>query len=196
MTYYARREKYLSSFRRFTATGKHGVTFTAYQFLSQDAPGLNVTVPSAFVAKKAEPVKLTKFVAYYMAHAVKNQAFLLLRKGEPVRDYAATVLFAFLAENSAKASETPAHEIATPITWHAGTTSFEEQYFYYCKLDYWPLTQLASLLQEKHLERYSEHFETTNYLENYAFVKYSGIQKLQAEWPQIANEFGIVEDEM
>jgi len=185
------RQRYFSSFRAFTATGKHGVTFSVYQYLSKDAPGLSVTVPSAFAAKKVEPAKLTKFAAYYMAHAVANRAFLLSRKSDPARDYVATVLLNFLAEDSVAASETGPHEEATKCTWHASVASFEEQYHYYYGLDFWSLVRLADLLRTRYLQPYREHFETANYMTSYAFVKHSGVHNVQAEWPQIANEFGL-----
>jgi class 3 adenylate cyclase len=157
------REKYLSSFRVFHASGKHDVAFPVYQYLSKDSPGLNVATPSAFAAKGIEPAKLTKQVAYYIAHAAQNRPFLRLRKADPARDDAATVLLAFLSEDSLKASETPVHEEATPKTWRAGSASFEEQYQHYYEIDFWPLVDLAKLLQEKYLQRYSQHFEAANY---------------------------------
>lgn len=54
------REKYSLSFRAFTATAKHGATFPVYQFLSQDSPGLNVSVPSAFATQNTETLKYPK----------------------------------------------------------------------------------------------------------------------------------------
>src|SRR5665647_3325223 len=37
------REKYLSSFRRYEATGKHGITFSVHQFVADDAQGPSAT---------------------------------------------------------------------------------------------------------------------------------------------------------
>jgi len=185
------REQYFSSFRAFTAKGKHGVTFSVYQFLSTDSPGLSITVPSVFAVKKIEPEKLTKFAAYFIAHAVSNQSFLSSRKNDAARNYAAIVLLSFLAKDSVSASETPPHEKLHTITWNAGLASFEEQYEHYFKIEYWPICELAVLLAEKHLQRYSDYFEGPKWSPVYAFVKTSGVHKLQTEWPQIADEFGI-----
>lgn len=187
------REKYFSSFRVYSATGKHGVKFNVYQFLSKDAPGLSITVPSAFAAKKIEPVRLTKFVAYYMAYAEKNRAFLTSRKNDSSREYPATVLLCFLAEDSKTASETPFHEKADTATWGAGVESFEKQYIHYNEIEFWVIAKLAGFLSGEHLGTYSEHFVEGDFgMTNYLFVKPSGIQKLCNEWPEIAKEFGLV----
>lgn len=190
------REAYMSSFRAFTATGKHGVTFVVYQYLSKNAPGLSVGTPSAFIAKRREPEKLTKWAAYYIAHAITNREFLMLRRTDSTRDYVATILLAFLADDSEKASDTPPHEAPTTKTWGAGLFSFEQQYRHYNNLEFWPLAGFAELLQEKHLQRYADQFEGADYDPCYWLVKPSGVQKLIAEWPQIANEFGITGEGM
>jgi class 3 adenylate cyclase len=185
------REKYMSSFREFAATGKHGVTLPVYQFLSKDFPGLSVNPPSAFLRRKIEPAKLTKFVAYYMAHAVKNRAFFLSRKRDSLRDQTAIVLLTFLAEDSVRISETPSHDKPTIKTWQADTASFQQQYEHYREVDFWPQMKLADLLVEKHLTQYAEYFEGGTYTQKYTFVKQAGIQKLKAEWAQIANELAL-----
>jgi len=185
------REQYFYSFRAFTAKGKHGVTFPVYQFLSKDSPGLKTSVPSVFAEKKIEPEKLTEFAAYFIAHAVSNQSFLSSRKTDPVARYTAIVLLSFLAKDSVSASETTQYDEPTIITWNAGLSSFAEQYEHYLETEYWLRVELANLFQEKHLKRYSDYFEVSNWLPVYMFVKPSGVQKLQTEWPQIANEFGI-----
>lgn len=190
------REAYMSSFRAFTATGKHGVTFPMYQYLSKNAPGLSVSTPSVFIAKRREPEKLTKLAAYYIAHAITNREFLMSRRTDVTRDYAATILLAFLANDSGEASETPPHESPSTRTWGAGVTSFEQQYYHYNDIEFWPMTELATLLQTKHLQRYEDHFEGANYQTCYWLVKPPGVQKLIEEWPQIANEFGITGEGM
>lgn len=188
------RERYMSSFRAFTAKGKHGITFTVYQFLSKEVQGLNVAVPSLFVAKKRELAKLTQFVAYYIAHAIANREFLLSRKGDPTRAYTATILLAFCAEDSEAAANTPAYQEARTVTWRAGVASFEEQYKHYDSLEFWPLVKLAWFLAQDHLEAYSELFEGSGPQTTYWLLKPTGVQKLLTEWPQIAAEFGITSE--
>ena len=184
------RERYLSSFRAFTAHGKHGITFPVYQFMSKE-PGLNVSIPSVFVVKKREPEKLTKRAAYYFGHAIANRDFLRTRKSDPTRDYTAAILLSFLAEDSVNASETPSHEAATPHTWRAGEATFIEQYRHYDGLEFWVLAQFSELLEAGELASHVEHFEGANWEKSTWLVKTSGIQKLISEWPQVASEFGI-----
>lgn len=185
------RERYMTSFRAFTAKGKHGITFSVYQFLAKDLPGLNVNVPTAFVVAKREPEKLTKLAAYYFAHAIMNSEFLRSRKTDPMRDYTAAILLSFLAEDSANATDTPAHEEAPRHTWRAGAASFEEQYHHYRELEFWVLAKFADMIQEKHLEAYAQHFSGDNWEKSKWLIEKSGVRKLVLEWPQIANEFEI-----
>jgi class 3 adenylate cyclase len=70
------REQYMSAFRAFSATVKHGVQLPIYQFVSNGQCGLNTEVPQAFQVKKTDPV-LVKITAYYFAHAIRHKDFLL-----------------------------------------------------------------------------------------------------------------------
>jgi class 3 adenylate cyclase len=185
------RERYLESFRHYAATGKHGLTFPVYQFVSPISPGLDVAPPSSFARKATDVVKLTKLAAYYIAHAAKNRQFLLSRKGDSMREEVATVLLAYLADDSVDASEAGDHDKPAAKTWRADSASFEEQYLHYNSMEFWPITDLARLLAKDILGRFSEHFESSAFLTNYAFVRPSGVQKLRAEWPQIAIEFKL-----
>jgi class 3 adenylate cyclase len=185
------REQYMSTWRAFTAKGKHDITFPVYQYVAKDAPGLNVAVPSVFSPRRREPEKLSLFAAYYLAHAIVNRDFLSSRRSDPTRDYAATILLAFLAEDSATAAETPPHDEPTAITWKAGIATFEEQYHHYKELEFWLLARFADLIQEKRLSRFFQLFEEANYATFYWLVSPSGIEKLLAEWSEVAGEFGI-----
>jgi class 3 adenylate cyclase len=182
------REVYLSSFRRFPATGKHGVQFDVYQYVAKDAYGLNVDVPMAFMPTRSERPGLSKTAAYYMCHALAHREFLEDQKGDPVRDYVAVVLLASLARDSVEAAGTPPHDEPTTRTWGSGSASFRAQYQHYSEIDFWPLTDLGDLYKEKHLERYSECFES-GVLPNYAFVSRRGIERLCAEWPEVCRTF-------
>jgi len=188
------RERYMSSFNAFTARGKHGTTFTVYQFVSKDAPGLSVTTPSVFVAKRREIEKFSRYSAYYVAHAVANREFLRSRKGDAARDYAAVILLSLLAKDSEDAVDTPGHKEATIHTWRAGLATFEEQYHHYHELEFWVMAEFSHLLREKHLKLYDEHFEGAEWDKSTWLIKNSGVTKLLVEWPQIANAFGITAD--
>lgn len=185
------RERYMSSFRAFTARGKHGVTFTVYQFVAKDAPGLKVSTPSVFVVTKSEPKKLTRFEAYYAAHAIANRDFLFSRKADSTRIYTASILLCLLAEDSENAANTPTHEEPTPHTWRAGAVPFEEQYQHYDALGFWILAYFSEYLVASRLPSLVEHLAGPDWERATWFIKPSGVQKLISEWPQVANEFGI-----
>lgn len=187
------RERYMSCFRAFTARGKHGITFPVYQFVSIE-PGLNVATPSVFVVKKQAPEKLTMYAAYYFGHAIANRDFLLSRKSDSTRDYAAAILLSFLAEDSVNASETPTHEEATTVTWQSGVATFEEQYKHYTDLGFWVLARFSTLLADK-LSSHAEHFEGEQWSKSTWMVKASGVEKLMSEWPKVADELGITPEE-
>jgi class 3 adenylate cyclase len=185
------REHYMSNWRSFTGRGKHGTTFPVYQFVSKEAKGLSVTVPSVFIAPRREPEKLSRFAAYYLAHAIANRDFPLSRKSDPLIDNVALVLLAFLAEDSEVAANTPIYQEPYTITWDAGKVTFEEQYDYYDKTDSWLLHKLRYCIQEKHLASFAELFEKGEMDTLYWAVRPAGVQRLVTEWPQIAAEFGI-----
>ena len=190
------RELYMSAFRGYAATGKHDVTFPVYQYLAEQTPGLNVAVPSSFITKKQEPARLTKFIAYYFAHAIANRNFLVSRKGDALRNEVATVLLSHRAHDSEAQSDAGAHEDVVVIkTWGGESASFEEQYrHYHSNADTWLFIDLAGLFCEKHLSRYNENFEAGHYERSYWLVNSTGIRKLINEWPDIAEKFGIVHD--
>jgi len=112
------RERYMKNFRQFETTDKHGEQISVYQYLSDNQPTLNVEIPSAFAEKKVIKPKLTKTVAYYMAHAYRNREYLLSRKeAGGMRDYAGPVLLYFLAEDSRAKSEASPHKSPTLKAW-------------------------------------------------------------------------------
>jgi class 3 adenylate cyclase len=186
------RERYMKSFRRFDATAKHGVQLVLFQYRDPELTALNSNTPTVFVPpKKVEQLKLSKLAAYYIAHASVNRDFLFSRSDDVVRDYAGTVLLYFLSEDSAKKSETPAHERPMLSTWRADKASFPEQYEYYKAIEIHILMELADLLASKHLAPYANYFELGSYLPSYALIMEAAVEKLRSEWPQIAAEFGL-----
>lgn len=184
------RESYLSSFRKFSARGKHGIEFDVYQYVAKDAHGLNVAVPSAFAAKGIERPKLSQFAACYMCHAIANRDFLAAQKGDSMRDYVGVVLLWFLANDSLAAADTPPHDEAITRTWGAGSASFDEQYRHYREIDFWVLAEFAHLLEGHHLSPYTVCFES-DVVPNYAFVSAAGVDKLHVDWPDMAAAMGI-----
>lgn len=185
------REAYMTTWRAFNARGKHDITFPVYQFLSKSAVGLNVSPPSAFVVRRREPERLTDFAAYYLALAITNREFLLSRKSDPTRNYAATVLLAFLAEDLVEASHTPSHQEATIITWRGGMAAFEEQYDHYSEMEFWPIARLSDAIQERELAPFQSLFEHTEDETFYWLVNHTGVDRLLSERPKVAQTFNI-----
>jgi hypothetical protein len=105
---------------------------------------------------------------------------------------AATILLNFLAEDAIDKAKASQREEFSPKTWGAKTGSFEQPYEHYLnKADYWALIRLAELIVESRLRPFAEHFERRLAGAGLAFVTQSGVNKLRAEWPQIASEFGL-----
>ena len=189
------REKYMSCWRAYTACGKHDVSFPVYQFVSDDTPGLDVSEPSAFLARRhaprQEPEKLSEPVAYYLAHANANREFLTSRKSDSLRDYCAGVVLWFLAEDSVEAAKSPLHQEPRTKSWQAGAATFAEQYEHYAELDFWVLAGFFAFIKEKHLSRFPDAFARGRYQTSFWLPSPVGLQRLAAEWPSIASQFGI-----
>jgi hypothetical protein len=181
----------MSTWRSHTAKGKHGITFSVYQYVAKDWAGLNVALPSIFAPRRREAAKLNAFVAYYLAHACKNREFLIGRKSDAMRDYTGTILLSLLAEDSATAAGTPPHEEPTAVTWRAGIATFEEQYDHYHEMEFWPGARLAGYIEQTHLAPFSELFEAAQFGSYFWLVSERGIASLVEEWPDIAEEFDI-----
>ena len=173
----------MRTWRAFNATGKYGAKFAVYQFISGDAPGLNITVPSAFEPKKEEARRLSKFVAYYGAHAIVNRPFLVSRRSDPTREYAAIVLLGFLAEDSVEAAKTSLHDEPHLIIWGAGKATFEDQYTHYRETEFWVAARLADAIEGRELAPFCQMFESGAVGRCFWLVSTQGVQRLIAEHP-------------
>jgi class 3 adenylate cyclase len=182
------REKYAKHFRPFQAHSKHGLSFPIYQYVGQ-SPGLNTDTPVAFRTTKPEESKLTRFAAYYIAHALKHRQFLLSRNADFKRDYAATVLLGLLAEDSKDVAIAATHEAPLLITWKAGSVSFEEQYQHYYQNEWKILSYASKFVSEHYLSPYRSLFEGGEYDPSFVFPSKAGFEKLLKDWPSIAKEF-------
>ncbi len=178
------RERYMSSFRHLTTKDKHGYQIDAYQYTSNDKPGLNTEVPYVF---RKEVPKLTKIAAYYFAHAIKNREFFEgLNSRE--RDYTPEVLLWFLAKDSVAASEAAASDRLIFKTYRAGETSLEEQFKYYQSIDRWVQSELYDHISRE-LSRYRRFIESN--ILGLCFIAHEGKEKLRNEWPGIWKEFNL-----
>jgi hypothetical protein len=184
------RERYMKSFKSFTADTKHGVTFTVHQFV-EPRPGLDTSVPSRFRVAEKQEVKLNKFAAYYFAHAIKNREIL---RSLPTRGnfltYPAVVVLSVFAEDSVGFSEATEIEPYSPHAWKAGVASFDEQVKHYNSLDFWVVCDLSNFLTKQHLSDYWKYFEPSSFFSTH-FITAEGREKLKREWPSIWKEFGF-----
>ena len=190
------REKYMKSFRQYTAKGKHGIAFPVYQYIEQRKKYLNLEVPKNFTqVKKVEP-KLTRLVAYYLAHALKYQRFFLSKTRDSLLNYNAPILLYLLANDSQYQSKRTKYDQSSSYAFVWGSSrraSTEEQYNHYAESDNWGNIQFANLLQEVHLSKFASCFEGKINSPRYAFVSEKGRAKLKQEWPDIWEEFSLEE---
>jgi len=162
-----------------------------YQLLDYFADGLNFETPSAFCFEE-EDNKLTRLVAYYLAHALVNREALLERK-DPSDAYGGVILLYFQAKDSLAIYATD--EFREPIlqTFGADENSpFSKQYDYYSGLDMWVKSLLEELIIKQYLLKYSICFAHSGLTRReYRFVSPRGQEKLREEWPEIWEEFGL-----
>lgn len=128
------RQKYMGKFRSYSGRAKHGQSIPVYQLAKEGEPGLNLAVPSAFQepkkVRKEEP-RLTKRVAYYLAHAIRNRPILVENKDRMHDDNAVVVLLHYLAEDSERQAESSEVQYSYLRTYKAESATFWEQYEHY-----------------------------------------------------------------
>ncbi len=186
-------EHYMNAFQEFSATGKHNIRFRVYQYVAENIPGLDVTIPSAFRPSKSEVPTLPEETAYYMAEAILHKADISRLKGS---GKANVVLFGFLALDRYHSKKTPDYISGTgPITKDFG--SFDEQFAYYNTQDFYVcfmaergLIQLSDFFGLQ-LAAFAECFEFHDELRHFEFVNEKGKQKLRDEWPSIWAEYDL-----
>jgi hypothetical protein len=184
------REKYMNSFKPFTAAAKHGMTFLVHQFI-EPRPGLDTTVPSQLRPPKKQEPRLTKFAAYYFAHAIKNRESLKALTARPLFSESAVILLAQLAQDSVGFSEATEINPYSPRTWKAGEASFEDQLKYYQSIDFWVRVRLEKFIINEHLIDYSKYFGSARWSFCTHFINAEGRERLKLEWPTIWNEFAF-----
>jgi hypothetical protein len=185
------REKYLDLFHPYTTTTKHGDSFKVYQFISKDYKGLNTDVPLSFKPKQQGDPKLTRLVAFYMAHAIKNRLFLeqQFRSGNLLSP--ATVLLYLLAIDSEQKISSGKFVTIPSKTYNAGIATIQEQYDFYCNADGWLILEFSNIIDGKHLSIYNKYFEGYSWSTYYTIVNEEGKDKLKKEYPDIWQEFGL-----
>jgi class 3 adenylate cyclase len=186
------REKYMKSFRSYTATAKHDVALPVHQFI-ESHKGLDISTPSQFRVAEKEEKNLTKFAAYYMAHAIKNRESLLrVVNALAGGGYAAIVLLNQIARDSVGFSEASETSPYRPHTWKAGVANFRDQFDFYYAIDFWVTNELAFDIVEQDLPAGPRYFdESSGCILRAHFVTADGREKLRNDWPTIWKEFGF-----
>jgi len=190
------RKEYFGAFSsRFTKTVKHGVVLEVYQLIRANIAGFNVDPPSSLATPPKPEPKLTKLTAYYFAHAIKNERFILNKARESAyRDNWLKLLLWFLAKDSEKASETTPYNVyVTRVMPDTGSDVVEGQFEWFFKkipaevaidLSYMVVDNaVPSSIQCEYLERMSDSL----------VVNSKGKEKLKRDWPAIWDEFKLDE---
>jgi len=169
---------------------KHGLVLKTYQLVEPDANWLNVDTP-LILAKKVKPEpKLTKLIAYYFAHSIKNRKFLLGKRGYPENDVLLLLLWYLAIDSLGKANSTAIE----PYNEHMPTTinnTLDEQFEVFSKIPVWVCGDLRDLVRTYKIgEDYYKYFEDGS---DFIIVNADGREKLKSEWPDIWDELKLDE---
>lgn len=187
---------YLHAFsNEFSMKVKHGLVLKMHQFVQKGITGLNVDTPSSFVSKAEPEPKLTKLAAYYFAHAIKNEKFILnkARENTYYNNWLKLLLW-FLAKDSEKASETKPYDIyVSRIMPDTGSNTIDGQFeWFFNKILADVAIDLSYVVVENAVPppfRYNCFARMGDYL----IVNSNGKEKLKRDWPEIWDEFGLGE---
>jgi hypothetical protein len=185
----------MGSFQYFSTKTKHREPLTIYQLKSKGSLGLNVETPGAFVTppkqEAAEP-RLNRKLAFYMAHAMRNQQTILEK--QLWNDIVVTCLLYLLARDSEEEADATEFDSVFPATYKAGKATFEEQYKYYAGLDNSVLSELDRLISDEYFydnNAYRYFHTPTGRATDFRFVSETGKHKLKHDWPHIWKSFEL-----
>jgi class 3 adenylate cyclase len=184
------RESYMSAFRSYSLPIKHGSELPVHQLVI-DSQGLNVDVPSQFQAPARNEKPLTRFAAYYIAHAVRSKRFVTSQMNRSCTSYVAKVLLWFLACDSTGLHNASESNPYKPHTWQAGTATLAEQFEYYYKEDFWLTCYFTDFINER-LSGFRRLFSThvtPGY--EYLFPNEHAKSKIKSEFADIWDEIGL-----
>ncbi|MBM2838431.1 MAG: hypothetical protein HW415_1056 [Deltaproteobacteria bacterium] len=186
------REKYMSSFKSYTATIKHGIKIPVYQYIKEGLAGLNTSAPSILSDKKIV-YSLSKKSAYYFAYAIKNKDILITKtKGESY-NYVPVILLWYLAEDSCEMAVCRDFDSANLKQPGNGKLSVEEQFDVIDSTYFWILCNLSEFIVESHLNKFHrDSFEDDKYgIKCWFIINKYGQQKLKKDHPEIWQEFSL-----
>lgn len=186
------RERYMDSFNRFAASGKHGRSLSVYQYLDEDADYLDNSTPVAFVTESDEPGPVTDYQAYYIAIALQESEFITSLNDMGMERAAAAVTLHFRALDEVEKKHSTPADPPHLKSYKADGASFAAQHKYYFDQDSSILHQVAEIVRRRFRDRYDLFINpvtTTAPL----FVNAKGKRRLLAERPSMCEEFEIEE---
>lgn len=183
------RERYRGKFKKFEANLKHGGITNVYQLVKPEVPCVDVNPPSNLTATP-EP-KLTKLTAYYFAHSIKNEKFILEKLAtDSVYSYYLKILLWFLAKHSETATRdnriitidygvTPdyPHDIDGQLEWFRKNIDLNVAF------------QLPECTLPDAVPEWA-HYKYLSF-RNELVINREGKDKLKKDWPEIWQEFGL-----
>lgn len=185
------RQKYLNSFREFSANVKHGQKLNVFQYIASDQPSLNTNIPYTFEENKKVEPKLSRIAAYYFAHAIINKNSFLKLQGMGKESHVIPIIIWFLAIDSVGKSEATETHPYEPITHGADQIDIIEQFEYYMTIDYWVCCNLCDFI----LKELSPHLDLKYFESGLSpgpiFVNERGKEKLKNECQYIWKEFDL-----
>jgi len=189
-----RKEYYQAFSQEFRKEVKHGLVLKMHQLVRPDANWLNVNPPSSLVSSPRPPEpepKLTKLLAYYFAHLIKNEDLILDKVRENILcEEPLQLLLWFLAKDSEqRASKSPYDIYATNFMPDGCPDTMEKQIEWFCKnIPY----KIALKLYRLTLDDAVPSQMKSGYFEGAAkclVISSKGKEKLKRDWPEIWNEF-------
>lgn len=187
-----RKEYYHAFSYEMRKEGKHGIVLKIYQLVKPDTEWLNVNPPSSLVSTAIPEPKLPKLTAYYFAHAIKNQKFIVNKAKEfPVNDYWLRLLLYFLAKESKHVSNLRPDEIPGPRAMpNTGSDTIEGHFEWFKRnVSMQVIIDIASWALDDGVPTPMQY----NYTSNGLIINAQGKKKLKKDWPEIWNEFSLGE---
>jgi len=174
---------------------KHGLILKMHQLVKPDTDWLDANLPSSFVITPTPEPKLPKLAAYYFAHSIKSEDFILrkLNEGEYNHNWL-KLLFWHLAKESERLSEKRPFVMQEYSYMPKTGYSNIEGHFEWFKNNV--PSDIAINLVWVVLDNAIYPLKTYDYFEHgtvYSVVNSKGKQKLRTEWPEIWDEFGLDE---
>lgn len=191
------REKYMDSFAHYSTKVKHGEQLIVYQLKMENTLGLNSEIPIVFRSPPKQEQKqprLNRRLAFYMAHAIKNQRTVL--DNDLWDDNAVILLLYFLAKDSEEEAYSTELDTIYPDTYKFGEADFEEQYGHYAQIDRNVIFTLERFISKHYFYNnsvYKYFHSARGGWTDFRFVSEAGKHKLKEDWPYIWESFELDE---